>query len=230
MNYQTILPATFLRRPNRFVAHCLLDGKEVVCHVKNTGRCRELLVPGYTVYLEYAPGPNRKTDYSLVAVDRDGLLINMDSYAPNRVFYEYLESRQSPLAPFRQYDSFRREVTFGDSRYDFALTTGNQTSFGEIKGVTLEENGVVRFPDAPTQRGVKHILGLCRAAEQGYGAHIVFVVQMEQAKYMEPNDKTHPEFGQALRKAAACGVDLHAFCCQVTPSSLSIHHEIPIHL
>ncbi len=230
MKYHTTVPAIFLSRPNRFVAHVLLGGEQVVCHVKNTGRCRELLVEGCTVYLAPSQNPNRKTAYDLVAVEKETprgtLLINMDAQAPNALFREWAEAGN-----FREGLTFLRgEKTFGNSRFDFYWESSKSRGFVEVKGCTLEENGVARFPDAPTQRGVKHILELIAAREAGYEAAICMVVQMEGMDYFTPNDDTHPAFGEALRRAQQAGVEIFALGCRVTPDSLTWGTPIPVRL
>ena len=214
MTYGTIVEGKFLARPNRFIAHVETSGGVQVCHVKNTGRCRELLVPGATVYLEESPNPNRKTKYDLIAVKKGALLINMDSQAPNQVAQEYLPRLFPGLT------SFKREQTWGSSRFDFYVEAAGERWFLEVKGVTLEEDRVVLFPDAPTQRGVKHLQELCRCQEEGYRACVLFVVQMKGVDYFTPNRRTHPEFAKALEEAASQGVRLEAVDCLVTPSSL----------
>ena len=224
MQYSHIEEGVFLCRPNRFIAHVALAGREEVCHVKNTGRCRELLVPGATVYLERSDNPRRKTKYDLVAVQKGGLLINMDAQAPNRVFQEWAAAGNF-LPDVR---SIRPESTYGASRFDFRLETGEGSTFVEVKGVTLEEGGEARFPDAPTERGVKHLRELQRAAAEGYGAAVFFVIQMKGVSHFRPNDATHPAFGQALREAAAVGVRVCAYDCLVTPDTLTIGQPVPV--
>ena len=218
MEYRHIEQAVFLRRPNRFIAQVELNGREETVHVKNTGRCRELLIPGRTVWLEGSENPARKTKYDLVAVDKDGLLINMDAQAPNRVFAEWAaEGRFLP-----EVQAIQPEYRYGASRLDFALTTPQGLHLVEVKGVTLEEGGHARFPDAPTERGVRHLGELERAAAAGLAATAFFVIQMEGMKDFAPNDATHPAFGEALRHAAANGVRVEAWECAVTPESLRI--------
>ncbi len=224
MQYPNIVSGRFLSRPNRFIAHVELDGQEVVCHVKNTGRCRELLIPGTTVWLCKSGNPARKTAYDLVAVEKGNLLINMDSAAPNAVFGEF--ARTGKFLP--DTETVRSEVRYGASRFDFCITAGGQIHYVEVKGVTLEEDGVVRFPDAPTERGERHLRELMDAKQAGFGAHVVFVIQMEQARYFAPNVKTHPAFGVALREAAEAGVGIHAYTCRVTPGSLEIAEPVTI--
>ena len=213
MHYENICRGRFLARPNRFVARVEIDGAEVVCHVKNTGRCRELLVPGAAVYLEQASNPKRKTACDLVAVEKGNLLINMDAQAPNKVFGEFAAA--GGFLP--GLTALRPEHVWEDSRFDFLLEDGKGPILVEVKGVTLEREGEVLFPDAPTERGVKHLHGLRRAVEAGLRAAVVFVVQMEGPRLFRPNDQTHPAFGQALREAAAAGVQVLAWDCRVTP-------------
>ena len=224
MTYGIVIQGHFLKRPNRFIAHVETQDGVQICHVKNTGRCRELLVPGAVVYLEESPNPNRKTKYDLIAVEKGDLLINMDSQAPNQVAEEYLPRL------FPNMTGWRREFTWGSSRFDFRVETPEKTWFMEVKGVTLEENGVVLFPDAPTQRGVKHLRELCRCQEEGYGACVLFVVQMSGVRYFTPNRHTHPEFAQALEEAALQGVRLEAVDCLVTPQSLIPREPVEIRL
>lgn len=222
MRYGEIITGTFVARPNRFIAHVRLQGEEVVCHVKNTGRCRELLRPGVRVWLEKGTNPNRKTAYDLVTVEKDGRLVNMDAQAPNRIFGEWANNLEPGIIRVCP------EVFFEDSRLDFLLETEQGKHYVEVKGVTLEENGHVRFPDAPTERGVRHLHTLIRAVEQGYRATVFFVVQMAEVLDFSPNDKTHLEFGQALRKAAAAGVQVLAYTCRVTPEEVTIDCPIPV--
>lgn len=223
MIYERVIPAVFLSRPNRFIAHVLVDGVEEIAHVKNTGRCKELLVPGCTVYLYCATEPKRKTKYDLIAVLKGSRLINMDSQAPNAVAEEWLR-KVLPEA------ELRREVCYGASRFDFRIQQGEKVSFLEVKGVTLEQDGIAMFPDAPTERGVKHIRELIACKQEGYGAGLLFVVKMKGIQCLRPNDRTHPEFGQALREAAAAGVQLHAVDCIVRENSLIIDNPLPIDL
>ena len=228
MEYPNITSGIFLRRPNRFIAHVVVGGQEEICHVKNTGRCRELLVPGCTVYLVESDNPSRKTRYDLVAVEKmrgeESLCINMDSQAPNQLFREWAErgNFSSDLT------LLRGETTFGNSRFDYYWESKEKRGFVEVKGVTLEENGVVRFPDAPTQRGVKHLQELIQARQQGYEAAVCFVVQMQGMKYLEPNDRTHPEFGAALRLCTQSGVEIFALECQVIPGKVEVIGTIPV--
>ena len=224
MQYQTVKKGIFLARPNRFIAHVEVDRATQVVHVKNTGRCRELLVPGASVYLEQSANPARKTKYDLIAVEKGELLINMDAQAPNQVFREWAE--QGGFLP--GLTKLRPETTWGSSRFDFYWEAGDRRGFVEVKGVTLEENGHARFPDAPTERGVKHLEELIRCQGEGYEAAVCFVLQMEGMKDFAPNDSTHPAFGQALRKAAQAGVQILARTCRVTPETLTIAEPVPV--
>ncbi len=224
MRYEEILPAVFLSRPNRFVAHVLLNGKPLLCHVKNTGRCRELLVPGATVYLQHRKAPGRKTEYDLIAVEKGARLINMDAAAPNVVFGEYLSEGGLGFVP----DQIRPEQCHGDSRFDFFFTYGDMRCFAEVKGVTLEEQGVARFPDAPTLRGVRHLHGLADCVREGFSCWAVFIIQMQGVRYFEPNRVTHPAFADAMSAAKAAGVKLLALDCEVKPDSLRIRQPVEI--
>jgi sugar fermentation stimulation protein A len=226
MQYNNMQKAIFLRRPNRFIAHIEVEGREEVCHVKNTGRCRELLTDRATIYVQHHDDSKRKTKYSLIAVEKGKLLVNMDSQAPNKVVGEWLLEQE----PFGKVKLLKPECTYGSSRFDFYLETEAEKFFIEVKGVTLEEEGVVRFPDAPTERGVKHLQELCACKEAGYKTAVIFVVQMEGMQYFEPNDKTHPQFGEALRQARSAGVEVLVYECKVTPDSLVIDKAIPVKL
>ena len=226
MTYENIRPAVFLDRPNRFIAHVLLDGEAVVCHVKNTGRCRELLVPGCTVYVQHCPGPGRKTAYDLIAVQKGSRLINMDAAAPNRVFVEWLAAGGAGFIP----GEIRPEYRHGDSRFDFFFVRDGRRCLAEIKGVTLEENGIARFPDAPTERGVKHLHGLAQAVREGWEAWAVFIIQMEGVQRLEPNWATHAAFGEAMCKAQEAGVRLLALDCSVEPDRLCVRSTVPVFL
>ena len=222
MRYRQVEKATFLARPNRFIAHVELGSEQVVCHVKNTGRCRELLVPGAEVWLERGSNPARKTAWDLIAVRKGERLINMDAQAPNKVFSEWAAQFEPRLT------ALRSEYTYGQSRLDFCLETEQGLHFVEVKGVTLEEGGHTRFPDAPTERGIKHLQELMHAVEEGHRASAVFVIQMEDVVDFAPNDVTHPAFGAALRQAAAAGVQVVAVNCRVTPDSLEIIGRVPV--
>ena len=218
MVYKNTVKASFLSRPNRFIAYAEINGETVIAHVKNTGRCKELLTPNADVILEKSENQNRKTPYDLVAVYKDGILINMDSQAPNAVFGEWLGRTDF----FGEISLVRPEFKYKNSRFDFYLEAGARKIFVEIKGVTLEENGIVMFPDAPTERGVKHLKELCEAVGEGYEAYVFFIIQMENCKYFTPNEKTHGEFADTLRFAAQNGVTVKAVCCNVAEDSLEI--------
>lgn len=226
MQYQSIKKGIFHTRPNRFIAHVEVDSTMEVVHVKNTGRCRELLVPGAVVYLEESGNPARKTRYDLIAVEKGDLLINMDAQAPNKVFQEWAESGE--FLP--GLTLLRPETTWGSSRFDFYWEAGERRGFVEVKGVTLENGGHACFPDAPTERGVKHLEELIRCRQEGYEAAVCFVIQMEGMTDFAPNDLTHPAFGQALRRAAAVGVQVIARECRVTPGTLTIAGPVPVRL
>ena len=224
MKYKNIKNGIFVSRPNRFIANVIINGKEEVCHVKNTGRCKELLIPGSVVILEESKNPLRKTKYDLIAVYKGKRLINIDSLAPNKVFGEWADKY------FKNVSLIKSEVKFKNSRFDFYIEADGEKIFAEIKGVTLEKDGVVLFPDAPTQRGVKHINELCEAVKQGYGAYIFFVVQMDNVKYFTPNKETHKAFADALKKADKKGVKIKCFNCIVKENELFIKDEVKVML
>ena len=231
MNYTgKVVEGVFISRPNRFIAYVEIEGKEEKCHVKNTGRCKELLVKGCRVYLEKSDNPNRATGFDLIATEKrmengTSILINMDSQAPNSVVEEWLKKGEL----FGPDSSIKREVKYGDSRFDFSITDSlGHVSFLEVKGCTLENNGVVMFPDAPTERGVKHIRELIKAKKEGYGAYILILVQMKGVKYFVPNWDTHPEFGEALREAEKNGVVILSYDSIVTPTSVDISEPVSI--
>lgn len=222
MNYKQVVKGEFISRPNRFIANVKINGKTETVHVKNTGRCKELLIPKRTVYLSAAENQNRKTKYDLIAVEKDSegvkRLINMDSQITNDAAEEWLKKGNM----FSDSAKIRRESTFGRSRFDFYIEDGNERTFLEVKGVTLESEGRVYFPDAPTERGVKHIRELIGCLSKGYSAQILFVVQMGGVLSFSPNDVTHPEFGDALREAEKAGVKITAVECDVAPDSIEI--------
>lgn len=224
MNYSQVISARFLSRPNRFVAQVEVEGRTETVHVKNTGRCRELLVPGCTVYLTPGTNPKRKTPYDLIAVDKGGLLINMDAQAPNHVFAEWAQAGH--FVP--DLTLLRPETTWGHSRFDFYWEAGERRGFVEVKGCTLEENGHCRFPDAPTTRGVRHLQELAACLSDGYEAAVCFVIQMAGMRDFSPNDATHPEFGAALRQAHQAGVQVLARGCTVTPDTLTMGEPVPV--
>ena len=226
MVYENIREGIFLRRPNRFIVEVEINGVTEICHVKNTGRCKELLVPGARVFVNQSNNPARSTKYDLIAVYKGERLINMDSYAPNRAFGEYL--RQGWFLPGAEI--IKPEAKYGGSRFDFYIEAEKRKVFIEVKGVTLEENGVAMFPDAPTERGIKHLDELARSVADGYDAYVVFMIQMEGVKHFTPNYKTHPEFVEALKAAINTGVKAAAFDCLVTASTMEINCRIPIKL
>ena len=225
MHYPNMVPGIFRARPNRFIAHVEIDGQEEVVHVKNTGRCRELLVPGTRVWCQKSTNPNRKTKYDLITVQKGHRLINMDSQAPNAAVREWLEG-----GGLGQIEDLKAESFHGDSRFDFSFTKDGTPCFLEVKGVTLENDGICAFPDAPTQRGAKHLRGLADLAMNGCGAYVLFVIQMTDVAYLHPNDITDPEFGKALRQAAAAGVKVLAVDCAVTPDTMDIGKFVEVKL
>ena len=222
MKYENIVKGVFLERPNRFIAICEIGGKEEVCHVKNTGRCRELLVKGSVVYLEKSPNPNRKTAYDLISVQKGDRLINMDSQVPNCVVAESIDKIFSDIK------NIKREYKYGNSRFDIYVETDSDKIFVEVKGVTLENDGVVRFPDAPTVRGIKHLKELQKAVAEGYRACVVFLIQMDKVEYFEPNYETHLEFANALKEAYKNGVEIFAFDSIVTPNEIQMNNQVTI--
>lgn len=226
MQYSDIHKAVFLERPNRFIAHCTVDGMLETVHVKNTGRCRELLVPGATVYLEKSSNPNRKTAYDLVTVETPFGLVNMDAAAPNQVAGELLRAGAILSSP----TLVRPEVRFGASRLDFYAENDRQQLFVEVKGVTLRQGEWAVFPDAPTVRGAKHMGELVQAVAQGYRAMALLIVQMGGCTAFRPNRETDPAFCQALRDARAAGVEVRAVDCRVTPNTVTANRELPVDL
>ena len=224
MKYNNIFKGEFIERPNRFIAYCIIDGKKEICHVKNTGRCKELLVKGATVYLQKSDNINRKTKYDLIAVEKGDRLINMDSQVVNAVALEYIPEL------FEDIVYVKPEYKYGNSRFDIYVETKQDKIFVEVKGVTLENDGVVSFPDAPTERGVKHLKELQKAVKEGYRAFVLFVIQMSDVKYFEPNHSTHPEFAEELKSARENGVIPIAFDCAVMPDSIEIRKQVLIKL
>ena len=225
MCYENMIPGIFLRRPNRFVAHVQINGQEEIVHVKNTGRCRELLPEGAKVWCQESTSPNRKTKYDLICVQKGQRLINMDSQAPNMATGEWLRG-----GGFGHVTDVRPEVKFENSRFDFSFVKEGKQCYMEVKGVTLETDGVCAFPDAPTLRGAKHLKELAQAAQMGYGAYVLFVIQMTDVKYLHPNDETDPQFSQALRQAAVAGVQVLAMDCAVTENSMKLRQPVRVEL
>lgn len=224
MNYERIRKAFFIERPNRFIAYVQLDGEKETVHVKNTGRCAELLVPGAPVYIQESVNPARKTKWDLIAVEKGKRMINMDSQIPNKVVQEWIEGGNL----FPDVHLVRPETTYGNSRFDLYVEAGDSRIFIEVKGVTLEEDGVCRFPDAPSDRAVKHMEELVRAKKEGYETYVFFVIQMKDVRYFTPNTDTHPAFAEALKKAAAAGVKILAYDCEVTSDSITIREPVDV--
>ena len=234
MKYKKILPGVFHSRPNRFIAHIEIDGQVQVCHVKNTGRCKELLLPGATVYLEESDNPKRKTKYDLIAVKKGERMINMDSQAPNMAVGEWLRIGNNTIVPSGIKATIRPEYTYEASRFDFYVEYERESGelekiFVEVKGVTLEQDGVVSFPDAPSERAIKHVKELIKAKEQGYQCYVLFVIQMKGVKCFCPS-QIHPEFCDVLRKAHNAGVGILAYDCKVTPDSMKLEDEVEVKL
>ena len=225
MQYGKMVEGRFLKRPNRFIAHVEIEGNVEICHVKNTGRCRELLPEGAKVWCLDAKSPTRKTRYDLIAVQKGERLINMDSQAPNQAAGEWLSS-----GGLGEIAHLRPETKMGDSRFDFSFQKDGKDCFLEVKGVTLESDGICAFPDAPTMRGAKHLRELAELKKQGYDTYILFVIQMEGVRYLHPNDSTDPEFGKALRQAAAAGVHVLAVDCHITSDSMVIREPVQVRL
>lgn len=223
MKYEKIIEGKFISRPNRFIAYVEIEGKAEIAHVKNTGRCKELLTEGARVFLEVSSNPERKTKYDLVAVYKGDILINMDSQAPNKVALEFIKEqfKNAKIKP---------EYTYGNSRIDIYVEKDGKKSLIEVKGVTLENNGIAMFPDAPTERGIKHINELIKARDDGYDSYILFVIQMKGIKEFKPNYKTHKEFGEALKGAENAGVKILAYDCTVTPTTLKIDAPVCVNL
>lgn len=229
MKYNNCHTGTFISRPNRFIAVVEIDGEEQKVHVKNTGRCKELLQPGNTVYLEKSSNPIRKTAYDLIAVEKQvpgGIkLINMDSMAPNLAAKEWLEN-----GGLGNIQNLRAETTISDSRFDFVGQQDGRRVVIEVKGCTLEEDGIACFPDAPTERGVKHVRGLTELARAGDRCIILIVIQMKGVHTFRPNWQTHPEFGEALLEAQAAGVEIIAVDCEVLPGFVRIDAPVNVDL
>ena len=225
MRYDNMIPGVFRNRPNRFVAHVEIGGQLETVHVKNTGRCRELLPAGARVWCQKSDNPARKTAFDLITVKKGSRLINMDSQAPNRAAKEWLQA--GGLGPL---EKLRAETKHGDSRFDFSFEKDGKRCFLEVKGVTLETDGICAFPDAPTERGAKHLRGLTEAVREGFGGYVLFVIQMADVRYLHPNDVTDPAFGKALREAAAAGVQVLAVDCTVTEDTMTIGNFVPVQL
>ena len=227
MKYERMTEGIFQSRPNRFIANVIINGKNEVCHVKNTGRCKELLIPGKTtVYVQESDNPNRKTKYSVIGVLKGDRKINMDSQVTNTVVHEWISKGNL----FKDIVLIKPEKTYKNSRFDFYVETKTEKAFIEVKGATLEENNIVRFPDAPTERGVKHIHELCECLKEGYKAYIIFVIQMKDVLCFTPNDETHKAFGDALREAEKQGVKVIALDCNVTEDSIDICDYVDVRL
>lgn len=225
MKYKNMVRGCFWARPNRFIAHVEIAGQVEICHVKNTGRCKELLQEGVQVWCQKSGNPGRKTKFDLIAVQKGDRLINMDSQAPNVAVKEWLLSGE-----LGKVAGLRAESVHGDSRFDFSFTLDGRKCFLEVKGVTLENEGICAFPDAPTERGVKHLRGLRQAVLEGYGAYVLFVIQMADVRYLHPNDATDPAFGKALREAAESGVTVLAMDCTVTEDEMVIRKPVEVRL
>ncbi len=225
MRYENMVPGMFQARPNRFIAHVEIAGNVEICHVKNTGRCRELLPPGAKVWCQKSDNPNRKTKFDLITVQKGERLINMDSQAPNAAAREWLLA-----GGLGEISELKGEYTHGDSRFDFSFMKDGRRCFLEVKGVTLENDDICAFPDAPTERGAKHLRGLTKLAQEGFGAYVLFVIQMANVKFLHPNDATDPNFGQALREAAESGVQVMAVDCAVTEDTMTIRQPVEVWL
>ena len=223
MQYENMVRGEFLRRPNRFIAHVRIDGAEQVVHVKNTGRCRELLPEGAQVWCEHFSSQTRKTAYDLIAVQKGARLINMDSQAPNKAAAQWLA-----CGGLGEITNLRAETVCGESRFDFSFQKDGRLCYLEVKGCTLETDGICAFPDAPTTRGAKHLRHLTALSKEGFGAYVLFVIQMEDVRFLHPNDATDPAFGQALREASAAGVQVLAMDCAVTPDSMTIRKPVNV--
>ena len=224
MNYDNILKGKFISRPNRFIAHVEINGKVEICHVKNTGRCKELLTPSATVFVEENNNPNRKTKFSLIGVIKGKRMINMDSQVTNKVVHEWILKGNL----ITEVTLIKPEQKYNNSRFDFYIETENRKIFIEVKGVTLESEGIVKFPDAPTERGVKHVKELCDCIKDGYEAYIIFVIQMKDVLHFEPNVETHKEFAEVLKEAAKKGVNIIAVDCEVKEDSINIRDYVKV--
>ena len=227
MKYEHITEGRFIDRPNRFIAHVEINGQVETVHVKNTGRCRELLIPGTQVFLERSSNPARKTAYDLICVNKKGRgLINMDSQIPNKAVLEWIKAGHL----FPEKVQVTPEKTYGKSRFDLYVCSEKRKAFIEVKGVTLESDNIARFPDAPTERGVKHLRELIHCMQEGYEAYLLLVIQMKDVRYFEPNRETHPKFGETLKEAADAGVHILAYDCAITEDSMKICDPVPVKL
>ncbi len=226
LTYDNIVKAKFISRPNRFLANVIIDNHVEICHVKNTGRCKELLIEGVTVYLQKNDKSNRKTKYDLISVVKDGKIVNIDSQAPNKVFNEWLQTSDF----FGNILRIKPEYKYKDSRFDFYLETDEKKILVEVKGVTLENNKIVKFPDAPTKRGTKHLCGLSECVSNGYEAYTFFVAQLKEVNYFEPNIIADKEFYKALLNAKNRGVNIICVNCNVSENSLTIDKFIDVRL
>ena len=224
MNYNNILEGKFISRPNRFIAHIEINGKVEICHVKNTGRCKELLTPNAIVFVEENNNPKRKTKFSLIGVIKGKRMINMDSQVTNKVVHEWILKGNL----ITEVTLIKPEKKYNNSRFDFYIETENRKIFIEVKGVTLESEGIVKFPDAPTERGVKHVKELCDCIKDGYEAYIIFVIQMKDVLHFEPNIETHKEFAEVLKEAAKKGVNIIAVDCEVKEDSINIRDYVKV--
>jgi len=228
MKYRNVISGVFIERPNRFIAICDIDGQTVKAHVRNTGRCRELLIKGVKVYLEISEWGKRKTGYTLIAVEKGDRLVNIDSIAPNKVVLENLQNGKLAFPNMGEPKLIKTEKQFGDSKFDIYLETDNKKAFVEVKGVTLEEDGIALFPDAPTERGIKHMKELIKAVDEGYDAYIVFIIQMKGVSSFSPNIRTHPEFGVELNNAYKSGVHVLCFDTVVEADSITLADPVPV--
>ncbi len=226
MKYERVVKGKFIERPNRFIAYIEINGNVEVCHVKNTGRCKELLIPGAEVYVQKSNNPARKTKFDLITVKKSDKYINIDSQAPNKIFCEW--ARNSGF--FKDIKLLKPECKYKSSRFDCYIEYENKKAFVEVKGVTLEDSGILLFPDAPTERGVKHINELCDCVKDGYEAYVFFIVQMKEALYFTPNRETHPEFADALLKAKKTGVNIICLNCDVLPDKIEIADFVKVKL
>lgn len=224
MKYKNILKGKFIERPNRFIAHIEINGKVEICHVKNTGRCKELLIPNATVFIQENNNPKRKTQFSLIGVIKEKRIINMDSQVTNKVVHEWILKGNL----FEDVILIKPETKYNKSRFDFYVETKNSKAFIEVKGVTLENDGIVKFPDAPTERGVKHLKELCDCVKEGYDAYVIFVIQMKEVLHFKPNVETHKEFAQVLKEAKKDGVNVLAVDCEVKEDSIDIRDYVKV--